>query len=236
MVKSKVPDEVKVKAVEDYLNGVSGLSGILLKLGVQKSCFYEWVRKYRLDGREGLITTHNNKHYPETLKLQAVEDYLSGRGSQSQICSKYRISRCSMLQRWIKKYNSHGSFKSRNAQGERVMTKGRNTTYEERVEIVAFCIANNNDYQKAAEEFQVSYQQVYTWIRKYKEHGPDALVDKRGKRKKPEEMNESEKLAAQLKLMEAENKRLKMENAFLKKLDEIERRRSKADYAKKTDM
>lgn len=116
------------------------------------------------------------------------------------------------------------------------MTKGRKTTYEERVEIVAFCIANSNDYQKAAEEFQVSYQQVYTWVKKYKELGSDALVDNRGKRKKPEEMNESEKLAAQLKLLEAENKRLKMENAFLKKLDEIERRRSKADYAKKTDM
>ena len=35
----------------------------------------------------------------------------------------------------------------------------------------------------------------------------------------------SEKIAAQLKLLEAENKRLKMENDFLKKLDEVERRR-----------
>ncbi len=233
---SKFPAEIKVRAVEDYLSGTACLTQLLYQLQIDKHSFYEWVRKYNLHGREGLTTTHNNKLYPESLKLQAVEDYLSGGGSQSQICSKYKISRPSLLQKWIKKYNSHESFKSHNAQGERAMTKGRKTTYEERVEIVAFCITNNNNYQKAAEEFQVSYQQVYTWVRKYKELGPDALVDSRGKRKKPEEMNESEKLAAQLKLLEAENKRLKMENAFLKKLDEIERRRSKADYARKADI
>jgi regulator of replication initiation timing len=38
-------------------------------------------------------------------------------------------------------------------------------------------------------------------------------------------MSETEKLAARLKLLEAENNRLKMENDYLKKLDEIERRR-----------
>ena len=27
------------------------------------------------------------------------------------------------------------------------MTKGRKTTYEERIEIVSFCIANNDNYQ-----------------------------------------------------------------------------------------
>jgi hypothetical protein len=35
-----------------------------------------------------------------------------------------------------------------------------------------------------------------------------------------------QKKAAQLKLLESENRRLKMENDFLKKLDEVERRRT----------
>lgn len=43
------------------------------------------------------------------------------------------------------------------------MTNGRKTTYEERIEIVAFCISNNDDYQATADKFNVSYQQVYTW-------------------------------------------------------------------------
>lgn len=33
------------------------------------------------------------------------------------------------------------------------MTKGRKTTYEERVEIVAFCVANNDNYQLTADKF-----------------------------------------------------------------------------------
>lgn len=106
------------------------------------------------------------------------------------------------------------------------MTSGRKTTYEERIEIVSFCIENKDNYQFTAEKYQVSYQQVYTWTRKYKECGPGALADRRGKRKEPEEMTETEKLAAQVRLLEAENKRLQMENGFLKKLKEVEGRRT----------
>ena len=38
-------------------------------------------------------------------------------------------------------------------------------------------------------------------------------------------MSETQKLMAEIKLLEAKNKRLEMENDFLKKLEEIERRR-----------
>ncbi|MBF7807442.1 MULTISPECIES: helix-turn-helix domain-containing protein [Clostridium] len=105
------------------------------------------------------------------------------------------------------------------------MTNGRKTTYEERIEIVAFCISNNDDYQATADKFNVSYQQVYTWVRKYKANGYEELIDRRGKRKDTDEITESDKLSAQLKLIEAENRRLKMEIDFLKKLKEVERRR-----------
>ena len=48
------------------------------------------------------------------------------------------------------------------------MTKGRKITYNERVEIVAFCIENNDNYQLTSNKYKVSYQQVYTCVRKYK--------------------------------------------------------------------
>lgn len=73
-------------------------------------------------------------------------------------------------------------------------------------------------------KYKVSYQQVYTWVNKYKKDGYEALVDRRGKHKNYENLSQSEKVAIQLKLLEAENRRLKMENDFLKKLEEIERR------------
>ncbi|MDT2257576.1 helix-turn-helix domain-containing protein [Paenibacillus larvae] len=57
------------------------------------------------------------------------------------------------------------------------MTKGRTTTYDERVEIVRFCIEHQHNYVTwhAADKFQVSYQQVYSWTNKYLTSGVDAL-------------------------------------------------------------
>ena len=104
------------------------------------------------------------------------------------------------------------------------MTKGRKTTYKERVEIVAFCIENNHNYQLTSDKYKVSYQQVYTWVRKYKENGHELLRDNRGKRKNIDQMSDTEKLNAQIRLLQSKNKQLEMENNFLKKLEEIERR------------
>ena len=142
------------------------------------------------------------------------------------ICSKYNISSHSVLQGWILKYNnSHNKWKSHNTKENKIMTKGRKRTYNERVEIVAFCIENNDNYQLTSNKYKVSYQQVYTWVRKYKENGYESLRDNRGKRKNIDQMSETEKLNAQIRLLEAKNKQLEMENNFLKKLEEVERRR-----------
>lgn len=105
------------------------------------------------------------------------------------------------------------------------MTKGRSTTAEERIEIVSYCIANNKDYKATIEKYGVSYDQIYSWVRKYEEKGVDGLTDKRGKRKSFEEMNEIERLKLENKMLKAENKQKEMEIAVLKKLQEIERRR-----------
>jgi transposase-like protein len=105
------------------------------------------------------------------------------------------------------------------------MTNGRKTTYDERIEIVKYCIEHQNNYAETAQKYQVSYQQVYIWTNKYENDGIEALQDKRGKRKNESEMSDLEKLKAHNKLLEAQNRRQQMEIDFLKKLDEIERRR-----------
>ena len=222
--KSKVSTEIKVQAVEDYLRDIKSLSEISNELNIYKSAISAWVRKYKTFGKEGLLNKVYNTSYSAQLKTQAVIDYLDGKGLLDDICIKYKISAIGILQQWIKKYNGHKIFKSHSTKGDKLMTNGRKTTYEERIEIVSFCIANAHDYNLTANKFNVSYQQVYTWVKKYNKDGYNALVDRRGKNKSFEELSESEKFSAQLKLLEAENRRLKMENDFLKKLEEIERR------------
>ena len=221
--KAKVSTEIKVQAVEDYLRGIKSLSEISNELNIYKSAVSAWVRKYKTFGKEGLLNKGYNTSYSAQVKTQAVIDYLDGKGSLDDICIKYKISAIGILQQWIKKYNDHKIFKSHSSKGDKLMTKGRKTTYEERIEIVSFCVANTYDYNLTANKFNVSYQQVYTWVKKYNKDGYNALVDRRGKNKAFEELSESEKFSSQLKLLEAENRRLKMENDFLKKLEEIER-------------
>ncbi|MFD2614066.1 helix-turn-helix domain-containing protein [Paenibacillus gansuensis] len=55
------------------------------------------------------------------------------------------------------------------------MTKRRSTTWQVRIDIVLYCLANEQDYKKTANHFQVSYQQVYGWVKNYQADGQDAL-------------------------------------------------------------
>lgn len=223
--KEKILPSIKIKVVEDYLDGRISMANKAAELGVSYTSIRRWVNKYKSFGPKGLITNPKNTIYENDVKLKAITDYLSGVGSTYDICRNYNISSPSVLEEWIKKYNNgHKVFNSKRNKGDKIMTKGRKTTYEERIEIVSFCIANANDYNLTSDKYKVSYQQVYTWVKKYKENGYDSLVDRRGKNKAFDDLSESEKFVAQLKLLEAENRRLKMENDFLKKLDDIERR------------
>lgn len=223
--KAKISCEIKIKFVEEYLNGNISQSSIAKELGLHISSIQQWICKYKTFGPEGLRTIEKNTYYNSDLKLSAVRDYINGTGSLADICLKYRISGPGILKEWINKYNKrHKTCKSQNNKGDHIMTKRRKTTYEERIEIVSFCIANAYDYNLTSNKFNVSYQQVYTWVKKYNKNGYNALVDRRGKNKPFEELTESERFSAQIKLLEAENRRLKMENDFLKKLEEIERR------------
>lgn len=60
------------------------------------------------------------------------------------------------------------------------MKERHKTRFEERVEIVNFTIAHGKDYQAAMERYGVSYQQVYSWVRKFEKDGSQGLEDRRG--------------------------------------------------------
>ena len=165
---------------------------------------------------------HKNKVYSAELKLQAVQDYLAGKGSLRQLCKQYGIKDKKQLRNWISCYNGHKDFKERSgARGEIYMTKGRKTTQEERSQIVAFCIEHGKDYALTVETYQVSYQQIYSWVRKYEASGVNGLVDRRGKTKPVDELTETERLRQENRMLQAKLKDKEMEIALLKKLREL---------------
>lgn len=224
MPRNKLNALEKLAILQEIEAGHIGVRATVKKYGFAMSTLANWQRRYRLYGYEGLENRIHNHSYSEELKHQAVMDYLNGGLSQNQVIDKYRIASRAALFNWIKKYNGHSSLKAYTG-GTTAMTKGRTTTLQERIEIVLYCLAHKQDYRKAAEQFRVSYQQVYGWVKKYEEGGQEALQDGRGKTKAPEELNDTDRHKLAMKKLEYENERLRAENAFLKKLQELERRR-----------
>ena len=216
--KSKISYEDRIKACEDYIGGKGSTSQIATDIGVSPKELRTWVNKYRTNGPESLMPKLKNSSYTKEFKVKAVEDYLSGGGSLWDICNKYQIPCHNTLQRWIAKYNDLGELEDYIPKPE-VYTKmaRRKTTQEEREEIVKYCIEHNYDYKNTAAVYDVSYSQVYSWVRKYRENGSEGLSDKRGKRKTEEELSEVEKLQRQNKILEARIRELEMEAVLLKK-------------------
>ena len=223
--KGKISGSEKIATIEKYLRGEDSLNHLATVLDVHISSVQQWLQTYQSLGPEGLLSASKNSAYPAELKDAAVKDYLVGAGSYMEICKRYGIKLTRQLRHWVMKYTGHETLKSSGTGGVAIMTKGRATTFDERVEIVKYCIEHQSNYAETAQKFQVSYQQVYSWTNKYLDDGVSALQDRRGKRKSIDEMSEVEKLKAQNKLLEAEIRRKQMEIDLLKKLDELERRR-----------
>jgi len=225
MPRSKFTAEEKYNILSKYKKGILSASQISEKYNIHRSRIYEWKRLFDIYGFKGLQESKTWIRYSKETKYNAVQDYINGVGSLKDICISYHIADTKSLRAWINKYNSHIELKSTGKRLEKNMTTARATSYLERIEITQYCIANDQNYKKTADKFNVSYQQVYTWVRRYKANGEKGLQDKRGKRKAIETLTPEEKLELKIKQLEAENNKLQAENYLLKKLEEIERRR-----------
>lgn len=215
----------KIEAVEKYKRGEGSQKSLAREYEVRKASFQQWIANYDAMGPSGLAVRHMNNGYSVGQKTTVVEAYLRGEGSQIEICRSYGIRSTVQLREWMKEYNGQKGLKA-TGQGRRIhMAKGRTTTLDERIEIVTCCIAKGKDYGAMIEKYGVSYQQIYSWVRKYKEKGVDGLIDKRGKRKPLEEMTEVERLQTENKMLRAETKQKEMEITVLKKVQAIERGR-----------
>ena len=221
--KSKIDPAEKVKIVERVLAAEIGVCEAGRLTSVDSSTIRQWRDLYLSDGPTALMAQHKNKVYSQELKLQAVHEYLNGASSQRDIVKKYHLRSKSQLRNWIKVYTTHGEIKSRTSGGGSYMRKARQTTPEERLEIVQDCLSNNKNYGAAALKYNCSYQQVRNWVLRYEKMGSAGLEDRRGRRAgtQPARTPEEE-LRDRIAELERKNRDLRMENDLLKKVRELE--------------
>ena len=223
--KAKLPIEEKIELVRQCLALEISINEAAQRAGVDWWCVRQWISQYEAEGVDGLLPQTKNRVYSAELKLNAVQDYLSGE-TILDVCKKYKIRDTHSLRCWVKVYNAHGDFNSvKQSGGGSYMKQRRETTLEERIQIVKECYASGKNYGAIALKYNLSYQQVRYWTFRYEELGEAGLEDRRGKRKKDQEpRTELEKAQIEIERLKHELHKAEMVRDLLKKLDEVVRR------------
>ena len=149
--KHKYSFEEKERIILEYQSGVHGFLELCRIYGMAQGALKDWIRLYETFGMEGLRTGYSITHYPKETKEAAVQDYLIHKLPVKEIL----------------KYNGHEELKTSGTGGSIIMTKGRKTSFDERVEIVQYCIAHDHNYTETSEKYGVSYQQARSYTVKY---------------------------------------------------------------------
>ena len=223
MSKREHTTEWMIARVKEYLNGEGSYPSLSKAYGINPETLRNWVLAYNAYGESAFIQTSGNKTYSKDFKTKCVEIVLRGELSIRACVVKYGISDASVLRSWISKYNANRELKDYDPKREVYMAEARRkTTIEERKEIVKYCIEHDRDYKGTASLYDVSYTQVYSWVRKYDADGEDALIDKRGHHKTDDEVDELERLRRENNRLKRQLEEKDMLVTLLKKVKELE--------------
>ena len=223
MSKSRYSAEMKISLAKKYLAGEGSYDSLSEAYRVSRTTLQRWVLQYRAQGEASFLREEGNRHYSKEFKEICVKTVLSGEGSVCDIVAKYNISDERVLRSWILKYNANMELKDYEPKREVYMAEARRkTTLEERKEIVDYCISHNNDYKGTASKYDVSYSQVYSWVKKYREKGEEGLEDKRGHHKSDDEVDELERLRRENQRLKRQLEERDMLCELLKKVRELE--------------
>ncbi len=222
--RTKIPSDVKCKYAKLCFEGELSHCEAARILGLHHSTVREWALRYEAQGELAFLDAGNNNVYTEGLKKQAVQSYLNGEGSYNLVAARFGLRSSIQLRQWVKMYNNGEDFSHKMSGGSH-MKASRETTLEERGRIAKECLANGRNYGEIAIKYNVSYQQVYSWVKRYTELGEAGLEDRRGKRKVSQDpRNEVEKLQIELEQLKHKLYMTEMERDLLKKVGELERK------------
>ena len=220
----RVSKEEKLMIVEQICSGQMSVIEGSRQLRIVESKVRYMTKLYCKHGPLAFVDSGKNNVYSAETKLHAVLSYLQGEGSLDEVASNYGLRSIEPLRKWIKMYNDGELFLQRKMSGGSRMTTSRPTTKEERIKIVMECIAHGYNYGEIAIKYNVSYQQVYGWVQRFKELGEAGLEDRRGKRKLNQEpRSEVENLQIEVERLKHQLYMAEMERDLLKKLNELER-------------
>jgi len=169
--------------------------------------------------------------YDEQFKLKIVQEYRSGAGGSNTLGKRYGVPK-SLIKLWAELYRIHGR--------DGLNKKHSSYSAEFKLSVLQHMWDNGLSVGQTAAAFNIRNRAaVGIWERSYREGGFDALIPRpRGRPKqmpapttKPESSSDDEKRTRDE--LVAELNQLRMENAYLKKLQALVQARQQQALLKK---
>ncbi|TYC49993.1 transposase [Weissella muntiaci] len=152
--------------------------------------------------------------YSNEFKLKVIHEYLDGDIGFAALAEKYNIASKKNITEWVNQYEVTGS-----------IGRIKNESYSFDFKKMVLEYSLNHSYSETSKRFKVFPSAVISsWRAKVDKFGYDGLKNKvRGKRTMPYDKRASDMSyeADQLAKVIEENRRLRMENAVLKKLNAL---------------
>lgn len=98
------------------------------------------------------------------------------------------------------------------------MKDGRRTTFKERKKIVQFCIRRGKNYLLTCMLYDVSYSQIYSWVRKYEQGGYEMLRDRRGRPSPESRMSPEQLERIRRRIRKIKRKKPRIDSAFIQRM------------------
>lgn len=167
--------------------------------------------------------------YSKEFKLEVIKYYEKNHIGCGELAEHFNISNRSVVRWWIKNYQEHGI--------NGLIRNNIKYTGEFKQNVVEYMRKNHLSLNETAAYFNLgNHNIVGKWERIYYEKGPQALYkEQRGRNKKDmSSKHQKKKLSKENEedLIE-EVQRLRMENAYLKKLQALVQERTKPKQSKK---
>ena len=172
--KSKYSADFKLMIIHEA--ETSGITKTSKKYSLSDHTIRTWKFIYKYQGIQGLELIHSNNTYSKEYKASLVEEYQKSDEKLEEFAIRHGLRGRTQLSQWIMGYNESILEDHRSGKRDSGM-KGRKTTFDERLEIIEQLIRHGVDCNRVAEHYNVSYNQVYGWCRKYTERGnnPNSL-------------------------------------------------------------
>lgn len=158
------------------------------------------------------------------VKLKAIQMYLAGIGSPT-IARRLGIKGKISVQTWVARYRKYG------IQGLEIRSPKFDYDGDFKLKVLNWKKQHKASYPQTALQFDISNPgTIANWQRKLKERGIEALFTRRGRANHmmTNHNHQARKQLSELERLKADNRALKVENEYLKKLEVLVQRRGQS--------